>query len=235
MISIMPGSLFIVDEQHFDILKYNLSTNPPPGRGPAVGTLLCCDLDDGDDMLECMFPEHVQKATLLCPPPSALFKEIDGDMDGFISEYMSYLDYDNSVKEFLSSLLLFIHLGGNAIIYTPSNVDDDAIWLNTLMAFFNTRFGITIGTSQTEPYYFDERYSSIVSSYMYENGSMNVFDFINSTTDTAPNNYIISEKLRTDLAPYVDSGHDPAMLFTEMKQHMIQNGVPILYPAIRFE
>ena len=105
MISIMPGSLFIVDEQHFDILKYNLSTNPPPGRGPAVGTLLCCDLDDGDDMLECMFPEHVQKATLLCPPPSALFKEIDGDMDGFISEYMSYLDYDNSVKEFYDKAL----------------------------------------------------------------------------------------------------------------------------------
>lgn len=228
------GTIFLIDEPHIDVLKSNLMTNPPPGHSIATGCMICCDMDESDNMLELWFPEHCQKATLLCPPPSAMYKEIDGDLEGFIQCYNEYLDYDNSVQDFIASMLLFMHLGGNILLYTPSHIEDDAIWVNTLMMYFYTRFGITIGTGPDKPCLYDPKYDSVVATLMYDRGVMDVFDYINSITDPYPDPKI-QQRLTFDLLPFASPGENPLNLYYLMRDAINRNGIPVFIPAIRFD
>ena len=42
---------------------------------------ICMSMDEADDTLEREFPNLVQKSTILCPPPSAIYKEVDGELE----------------------------------------------------------------------------------------------------------------------------------------------------------
>ena len=174
------GTMFLVDEANMNVLRNNLMSFPPPGGGLATGTMLCIDMDDSDDSIEQQFPLHAQKGTLLCPPPSALYKEIDGDQEGFIMEYNMYLDNDPSVQDFIASMLLYLHIGGHILLYTPTPIDSDAIWLNTLQLFFYTRYGITIGTGINCPSSYDPSFDIKIANMLFAKSYMEVLDFIYS-------------------------------------------------------
>jgi len=228
------GTMYLIDEPHIDVLKSNLASTPPPGKGVATGTMLCMDMDESDNMLELWFPDHTQKATILCPPPIAMYKEIDGDQEGFIEEYYRYLDYDDSVQDFLASMLLYLHIGGHILLYTPSHLEDDAIWLNTLVLFFYTRYGITIGTGASDPFRYDERYDVQIANFIYERGFMDVFDFINSSANPFPP-FTVQEKLYTDLLPLCQPGDSPLDMYQLMVNSLLQDGAPIYKAAITFD
>ena len=226
------GTVYLVDEEHIDVLKSNLMNNPPPGGRIATGTMLCLDMDETDNMLEVWFPNHAQKATLLCPPPIAMYKSIDGDSEGFIDEYIRYLKYEESVNDFIASILLFLHLGGNILLYTPSNLGEDTVWLNTLMMFFYTEFGITIGTP-TSACSYDPSYDSVIPNFMYLHGVMDLMDYIYSSTDI-PLDPIIQSKLRMELAPMTPIGEDPLEIYNIMKFHQAE-GLMAFKPAVTFD
>lgn len=227
------GNIHLIDDAHIDILQRELSTNPPPGGYLATGTLLCMDMDETDDRLEQWFPNHCQKATLLCPPPIAMYKEIDGDEEGFIQAYNDYLDYDPSVQDFVSSMLLFLHIGGNILLYTPSLISDGAIWINTLSMWFFTRYGVTIGTPMSKADY-DPKYDGMIADMLYRKGLMNVFDYINSCVNPVPP-LDIEEKLCLDLELFCPIGEHPMELYYHMRNSLFNNGIPVIKPAVMFE
>lgn len=228
------GNIYMMDEPHIDVLKRELALNPAPGGGLATGTMLCIDMDETTDQLEQMFPYHCQKGTLLCPPPKILYKEIDGDQEGFVQDYYAYLDYDEAVQDFVASMLLFLHIGGNIRMYTPSFIEDDSIWLNTLILFFFTRYGITIGTGADRPFSYDSRYDGHIANFMYSKGIMEIFDYVNSCTELiAP--FEFQDKICQDLLPYCSVEENPLEVFAHMRYSLTQQGKPITKPALIFE
>jgi hypothetical protein len=90
-------------------------------------------------------------------------------------EYNDYLEHDDSVQEFIATMLLFLHAGGQVLLYSPAMLEDGAGWLNTLMIFFYTRYGITIGTPTNE-FSYDPTYDGIVAEMLYNKGYIDVFD-----------------------------------------------------------
>ena len=229
------GTMFLVDEANMNVLRNNLMSFPPPGGGLATGTMLCIDMDDADDSIEQQFPLHTQKGTLLCPPPSALYKEIDGDQEGFIMEYNMYLDNDPSVQDFIASMLLYLHIGGHILLYTPTPIDSDAIWLNTLQLFFYTRYGITIGTGINCPSSYDPSFDIKIANMLFSKSYMEVLDFIYSvgadsltmiTGDTL-------NKVLYELEPYC-AGDNPMDLLNFIYNNLLMGCPPAYKPAVMF-
>ena len=102
------GSIYIMDANHLETTKHNLSIYLPPKAGPGPNRILCMDMDETSDELEQLFPDKAMKATLLCPPPLAMYKEIDGDQEGFIRAYNEYLEYVRKNDNFYFSNILYI-------------------------------------------------------------------------------------------------------------------------------
>jgi hypothetical protein len=224
------GSIYIVDQPHINVLLSQLASTPPPSCG---GKVLCMDMDETQDEIEKMFPDHTVKATLFCPPPSAMYKEIDGDQEGFITDYNNYLDYDNAVQDYIAAMLYFMHTGGNITLYSPAVISDGATWLNTLMIFFYTRYGIVIGT-ETTPSSYDDKYDAEIATFLYEKGHMDVIDYCNSY----PNNYFpdarVADKVYFELAHIAGPYENPQEVYTRIANNVINYGVPILRPAVTF-
>lgn len=230
------GTMFLVDEANMNVLRNNLMSFPPPGGGLATGTMLCIDMDDSDDSIEQQFPLHAQKGTLLCPPPSALYKEIDGDQEGFIMEYNMYLDNDPSVQDFIASMLLYLHIGGHILLYTPTPIDSDAIWLNTLQLFFYTRYGITIGTGINCPSGYDPSFDIKIANMLFAKSYMEVLDFIYSVganSITMITGDLLS-KVLYELEPYCYPGDNPMDLLYFIRNNLLMGGPPAYKPAVMF-
>ena len=230
------GTMFLVDEANMNVLRNNLMSFPPPGGGLATGTMLCIDMDDSDDSIEQQFPLHAQKGTLLCPPPSALYKEIDGDQEGFIMEYNMYLDNDPSVQDFIASMLLYLHIGGHILLYTPTPIDSDAIWLNTLQLFFYTRYGITIGTGINCPSSYDPSFDIKIANMLFAKSYMEVLDFIYSVganSITMITGDLLS-KVLYELEPYCYPGDNPMDLLYCIRNNLLMGGPPAYKPAVMF-
>lgn len=228
------GTIYAVDESHIDMVKRELSINPPPMGAMATGSMICMDMDETNQELEQMFPNHVLKATLLCPPPSAMYKEIDGDQEGFIEEYYDYLDHDDSVQDFITTILLFLHVGGNILLYTPALLSDETVWMNTLLLFFFTRYGITIGTSGTSGYNYDQSYDGVVADMLFKHGYINVFDFINSNPYVLPS-IDVQNKMMQELMPFCGPDEQPMDIYMQMRNSLSQYGAPLIKPALIFE
>ena len=229
------GTIYLVDEDHMNVLRNNLMKFNPPGGGPPNGTMLCIDMDDSDNSVEQQFPLHTQKGTLLCPPPSALYKEIDGDQEGFIVEYNMYLDNDPSVQDFVTSMLLYLHIGGNIMLYSPTPIDSDAIWLNTLQLYFYTRYGITIGTGINNPSNYDPKYDIQIATLLFSKSHIGVLDFIysvggNLTMITGD----ILNKVLYELESFCAPGDNPMDLLYFIHNSILMGGPPAYKPAIMF-
>lgn len=232
------GTIFFVDEKHMDVLQQNLSTMAPPGMPgvPNNMTMLCIDMSEEDDQIEQWFPNHSQKGTLLTPPPSALYKQIDGDQEGFIVEYNNYLDNDQSVRDFVASMLYYLHIGGNILLYTPTEMDADSIWLNTLRLWFYSRFGITIGTGLQDSFAYDAKYDYIIANELYGRlGAMSVTDFIYSIgADITKVDPINMQKFYQEMEPFVMAGEDPFSILQFIQYNLLTGGSPAYKPAVLF-
>ena len=226
------GSMYIMDATGIDAIVHQLSTNPPPRGILAGGRVICMDMDETQDDLEKMFPEHCTKATIFCPPPSVMMKEIDGDGEGFIMEYNDYLEHDETVQEFISTMLLFLHVGGQILLYSPALLDDGAVWLNTLLLFFYTRYGITVGTPTNE-FSYDPSYDATIIDLLYARDCINVFDYCNGYPDMNPS-ISLANKAYYELSHFCGPGEDPAMVYYRIKSNVMKYGVPILKPGVIF-
>lgn len=231
---ILLGTMYIIDEQNIEVLKSQLSAFPPPLGGPYVkDTLMCLNMDESSSDIDDMFPYHTQKATLLLPPPFAMQKYVDGDQEGFIHEYNFYLEYDIAVQEFIASILYYLHVGGNILVYIPQCLDDDSIWINTFQLFFFTRYGITMGTSIEHKFAFDIMYNNIIDDLLYSKNYIDIFDYVNNYTERMPGS-LVWDKATRDLYTIGGFDVDPIQTYMMIKMSMQNYGVPILRPAVTF-
>jgi len=226
------GTMYLVDEKHIDVAKQAMATNPPPMGALSKGSVLCMDMDETTNELEMQFPDHTAKATILCPPPCIILKELDGDAEGFIEGYNAYLDNDESVQEIIASILMFLHMGGNVLLYSPAFIDDDVVWLNTLMLYFFTRYGISIGTP-TSNFSYDPRYDEVIASTLYKAGYIDVFGYINCSPEQIPG-MDVQEKVYMDLLPVCGPGEVPMDIYMQVKNSLLMYGKPVIKPAITF-
>lgn len=193
---------------------------------------ICMDTDETDNILEEQFPNNCQKSTILCVPPKVIYMEIDGDHEGFIREYNLYLESPD-VTEFIAGMLAHMHRGYNhdILIYIP-DFSEDSVWVNVLMTNIFSRFGITIGTSAQNSFKYDPTYDNVVADTMYMYGYTDIYDYTASTTHDVPP-YALINKVRYDLAPYTEPGHDPIETFNQIKMYQNTLGVPIIGSAIQ--
>lgn len=218
----------MIDEPHVDIIRMELS-EPPIGPG-----VLCLNMNEGDMTLEQEFPDRCQTATILLPPTEALIKEIDGDQEGFINIYNEYLSSED-IMQFITAMIYFLHIGGKILIYTPADLDTDAILTNTLIIYFYTRFGISIGTSEKNGFDYDARYDGVIADLLYQYDRLNVFEYINLSGPFTPSPEV-QNKILYDLTPYCDPyDPDPLELYRIMKNSLLLDGQPITKPAVMFE
>ena len=230
------GSIYLMDANHIETTKHNLAIYFPPKAGPGPNRILCMDMDETSDELEQMFPDKAMKATLLCPPPLAMYKEIDGDQEGFIQAYNEYLEYDDSVQEFIATMLYFMHIGGNILLNIPSYLEDEPIWVHTLMMFFYTRYGISMGIMDQSYFAYDDKYDDIIITLLYQKKMIDVFDFINCNTNPYPTfPPILYNQIVDDLMVFSGPDNDPMKLYTIMKEAYITTGIPITKPVIYFD
>ena len=227
------GVVYLVDVPNINVLKHKLSTTPPPNGGVIMNTTLCLDMDETDNMIELWFPYHAQKATLLCPPPIAMYKEIDGDQEGFIQEYNKYLEPDQTVQEFIPSIILYLYRGGTVMIYSPSYIADETIWVNILMMYFYTRFGLKIGTSAQDGFYYDTRYDPSIAMYLYYHNMIPWQEFISiCSINPFRSDAHIASKLSYDMQSVCGS-INPEQYYLEL-----MNGISnhkTLQPLVTFE
>ena len=230
------GTLFVIDAPHIDLLKYQLANNLPPMGLLTGNRLLCMDMDETTEELEKEFPDHCMKATILCPPPIAMYKEIDGDQEGFIQAYNEYLEYDDSVQEFIATMLYFMHIGGNILLNIPSYLEDEPIWVHTLMMFFYTRYGISMGIMDQSYFSYDDKYDDIIITLLYQKKMVDVFDFINCNTNPYPTfPPILYNQIIDDLMVFSGPDNNPIDLYTLMKESYITTGIPITKPVVYFD
>ena len=129
-------------------------------------------------------------------------------------------------------MLLFLHVGGQVLLYSPAMLNDGAVWLNTLLLFFYTRYGITVGTPTNE-FAYDPSYDATIIDLLYSRDCINVFDYCNGYPDMNPS-INLANKAYYELSFFCGPGEDPAMVYYRIKSNVMKYGVPILKPGVVF-
>lgn len=219
----IKGSLFITDDI---IFLRNILMDP-------MSRMLCLSLDEVDRSLEREF-NRVVPATILLPPPSAIYAEIDGDSERFINEYNAYL-YSEKPTEFIVTILKLLHDGQNAIMYIPS-FNEDSVWVNQLMLNFFVRWGITIGLSKEKGFAYDQRYDIPIMEELYRNNYVDPLQFIMETPPGYyPNDPNLAVKLQNDVFCYLQPGESTPWFVENYRETVHMNLNPYIRPAVSFE
>lgn len=225
--AVLLGTMELCDDIEF--IQYVIAQD---SIGP--NKVFVLNTDESDQTLETMYPDKCQCATLLCPPPVAVYKEIDGDRNGFVAEYLKYLS-EPSVEEFIAVMLACMHQGRSLLI-SVTDYSEDSIWLNILRGYFEERFGIHIGTSENDLPFCNPAFGDRVIEFMYSYGVVDVFDFMMCESKQIPMDFSIDliNKLRSDLSPFAVNGQDPLELYGIIKTNQMMTGNPIIKPAISY-
>lgn len=240
----VTGTMYLIDPPNIDYLKESLSRMPSPpipipstpGKGLFCGTALCLDMDETNigrySDLEMLFPNHYIPATTLCPIDDAVDHIRNGDQEGFIKAYNDYLDYDGIAQDEITTILYLLYKGVNIMLYTPTYIIDDT-WVNTLMTFFYTRFGIGIGVSRFEPFTYNPQYDIKIAMYLYIHNAIDVHEFISLAPIDLPDPSVV-DKLGMDLIKYCPyRGNTPLEVYYSFVEQCKQGnafGIPIVHP-----
>lgn len=101
--------------------------------------------------------------SILLPPYEAMVCLVDNNIDGFRTEYLSYLRTDYSVDRFMSIIIQALILGTNIIfLMDPQGPEFEMV----LKEFFMTQYGILLGDSNT-PFSFDISYTPFILNKLY--------------------------------------------------------------------
>ena len=198
-------------------------------NGPCKYILL--NVDDTDHLLSSEFPNQVQQSTILCPPPSVIYREIDGDTDGFVNGYTGYLA-SKEVDDFISMIMCCLHRGINLLLYV-ADYSDESVWLNTLLSYIFSTYGIKIGTSKSDKFDFDIRYIGFDIDRMFVNGHMDRFEYMTITPHSKAPMFDkdLVNRIRSELSPFSIPGMDPMYLFDLVKS---KDQNVVVRPAIMF-
>lgn len=221
----MLGSLYLTDNK--DLICRSITDPTKIQRSMALS------MDEQSSELENMFPGYVMKATILLPPPSAVFREIDGDYRGFVDEYIGWLNSE-MVTDYISSVLLMVYQGINTMIYIPS-FSEDSVWVNTLLEFFEKTYGLHIGTSAENGFRYDNNFDINVLNTMYYHNCINELQYLSGLPiyyNEIPSQ--IWSKLAFDLMKYGGRDEDAMSVYNRIRRDSSITH-SIVRPAVMFD
>lgn len=221
---IITGSLYITDSTDM-IYKQMIQSVHRQQR------CMVLDLDETGDELTSSFPQDVNKGTILLPPPGAIFLQIDGDQEGFLTEYYAHLQ-SQDVIDFIATVIFMTYAGINTLIYIPS-YNEDSVWLNVLLQFFESEFGIHIGTGPTDYFRYDGMHDAYLINLMYLNRCIDVITYMREIPpvyDAHPN--YLAARIVNDLRPFSGDEH-PWNTYIRMVTALHTN--PMVRPALYFD
>ncbi|WP_301204361.1 hypothetical protein [Bacteroides acidifaciens] len=222
--AMIQGTMFITNEKE---LVYRTMADPRNH-----GKCMVLDMDEQDDSLEQHYPTIAAKATILLPPTTAVFREIDGDSQGFIMEYHSWL-HNDTVEDFISAIILMMCRGYNVLLYAPS-YSEDTIWVNELLKYFEMTYGLHVGTSAENGFVYNPAFDPYNLDMMYFYCCISVMDYL----AMIPPYYVnipltIMAKLNNDLATF--SGGDEPIDQTYNRIRYALSINPNMVPAVSFD
>ena len=190
------------------------------------------NVDDTDCELSREFPTKVQQSNILCPPPGILYKEIDGDIDGFVNGYNMYLA-SKEVDNFISMMMCCLYKGINLILYVI-DYSDDSVWINILVSYLYKTYGIKVGISANDKFDFDIRYIGFDVDRMFVNGHINIFEYMSLCPHMSAPTFDkdLVSRIREELEPFTAFGVDPLYTFNLVKS--INPNIPAR-PALMFK
>lgn len=230
MLNPFPGILYVLD--NVDNIAGAMSADVY-GRH----VVLNLSEDISTTKVEDIFKGITQDATILCPPPGAVYMEIDGDTEGFKNYYNNYLCSDE-VKRFILLTLYAVHTGVNVYMYIPE-FTNESMWIGMLLNHLLYEYGISVGFVGKR-FSFDPKIADKVMCDLYLANFINPFElisFINTTDYLYP--YPL-EKMSNELKFYGCETNDVMKFVMECKANQQYaanrniNTPPVLRPAIVF-
>lgn len=219
----LRGTLFITDSKKmcYDWLQTQLVPNAVP--------IMVIDLDEQNTDMEKQFPHSVLKGTVLLPPPSVIFLQIDGDMNAFNNEYNAYLRSDVAM-DFIHAMVYMLYSGINTIMYVD-DFDENAIWLYILLCHFELDYGIHVGSSDKDPFVYNHIYDPHTAGILYNHCYIDFDEYVHIT----PLEYIqidplVKNRLITDASSRRLKGE--TYLDSYIRHKKMAYGIPIVPPKI---
>lgn len=209
---IVQGTVYMTDSLELIHNELNSMENRRLGR-----KIMVLSLDEMNCELEHQYPNDVYKAVCLLPPPSAIFHQIDGDQQAFIDDYTMYLQLE-VVTDYLSAVFNALMNGVNILLYTPS-FGEDIVWINILLNFMENFYGIHIGTSSVNRFWYNPSYDIALANTMYAYNAIDVIQYMIIT----PDDYVmiphhLVAKIAYDLRIYIPREDDPMEAFFQMRK-----------------
>lgn len=161
----------------------------------------------------------VQDSTILCPPPSAVYMEIDGNTNGFIDCYREYL-YSPEVRSFILMALFGMYRGMRLYLYLPE-FTNESIWIGVLIGHLKDVYGIDVGLIGKK-FAFDDQYSEDILCEWYARNFIDVFEFISYFNPMGRFGYKVQPlggKIIMDLIPFgFENVQDPFKFIKSCKE-----------------
>lgn len=99
-------------------------------------------------------PEGFIVASVLLPPLESVSAEVDGNLEMAEQIYMHYLDTSEPCFGMFATLLVALYNGLNIVLYIDGG--QDLSYINTLLKYFDMKYGLRIGTQATPFTYIPE-------------------------------------------------------------------------------
>lgn len=205
--SILNGSIDITD--NIDFVREVMFSNSPNIRIVSL---------DEDNSIPLDHP-IVLGGTCLLPPVDALIAEADGDEQLYDACYSEHFN-DPFIMQFIGALIIFLHNGGNIILYFP---DLQTITATKLMQQFWIRYGIGIGIIGQSSSNYDMNCIPIWLAFMYTADAIHPFELLYFYPADAmiPDN--IMNKLLVEISPLGDSFEQKINFILDLRVKLKQN------------
>lgn len=137
--------------------------------------IISLDEDDTYKELSASNNPNVIPGTILLPPIEAQWMEIDGNLEGYLEAYAAHMS-DPNVTMFINSLIGFLYMGGNLIIFCPefdAGGLESASYVSFILQYLLANYGLKLGTS-IEPFAYD---TNFIPKYLIGLYGIRVIDY----------------------------------------------------------
>lgn len=143
--------------------------------------------------------------TTFVPPYQVMISYLDGNIQGFVQQYTSYLT-SPEVMSYIANILMALRKGVNIMIYL--NIDEFGMYFGTFSQFIYSAFGITIGSNNT-PFGFLNlpQYKNETLSLLYLNDLITAKELFMEFDQTMFFSDFVIMKLCEEFQPTLDEGN----------------------------
>lgn len=192
--------------------------------------------DDPDTAFLKNCKDRVCGAGILLPPPNIMLGCIDNEMteQETIQAYMEYLRSPDII-DYVSVMMRAMMCGVNILVYTRA-FPIDSVFMTTLITYFQSEYGILIGTDKDHPSMYNNRYDVENACKMYLRNYINPVEFfICIPFDILPQDPMVIQKLAVDFAHCYGPGETLLSYIQTVRQGILYGVNPLkAKPAFHF-